>query len=274
MFKGFYTEVETFTEKDDLLKMAGSWLVNDDEMVASNSKKASFDIIKRVITAREIRIRRPYGKNTETIPVDYVFSRTTNNKGHLKDATGDRRFLVIDVLPRKEGQPNKISDQDLMDIWGGYFKSYEKNKKLYYDENSEEGKLIAQKRNEHKYRDDVIERFEWYLSIKIPEDFYSPKYQDYIRKQYYTDMENYGVGYRNETDRENGVEWVGTVERDRLTVKDVMKEIFKDDDIEQPKTIRNKIKLYLDNSDQWEYRDGIRFSPLGSKRTTKGYLKQ
>ncbi|KXT65574.1 hypothetical protein SLUDD06_00921 [Streptococcus lutetiensis] len=87
-------------------------------------------------------------------------------------------------------------------------------------------------------------------------------------------MENYGVGYRNEADRENGVEWVGTVERDRLTVKDVMKEIFKDDDIEQPKTIRNKIKLYLDNSDQWEYRDGIRFSPLGSKRTTKGYLKQ
>lgn len=131
VFKGFYTEVETFTEKDDLLKMVCSWLVNDDEMVASNSKKASFDTIKRVITAREIRIRRPYGKNTETIPVDYVFSRTTNNKGHLKDATGDRRFLVIDVLPRKEGQPNKIFNQDLMNIWGNYFKSYEKNKKLY-----------------------------------------------------------------------------------------------------------------------------------------------
>src|SRR5699024_4310346 len=274
VFKGFYTEVETFTEKDDLLKMAGSWLVNDDEMVASSSKKASFDIIKRVITAREIRIRRPYGKNTETIPVDYVFSRTTNNKGHLKDATGDRRFLVIDVLPRKEGQLNKISDQDFMDIWGGYFKSYEKNKKLYYDENSEEGKLISQNREKHKYRDDVIERLEWYLSIKIPEDFYSPKYQDYIRKQYYTDMENYGVGYRNEADRGNGVEWVGTVERDRLTVKDVMKEIFKDDDIEQPKTIRNKIKLYLDNSDQWEYKKNIRFSPFGSNRRTDGYLKQ
>ncbi|WP_270847112.1 hypothetical protein [Streptococcus lutetiensis] len=68
------------------------------------------------------------------------------------------------------------------------------------------------------------------MATKIPEDFYSPKYQDYIRKQYYTDMENYGVGYRNEVDRENGAEWVGTVERDRLTVKDVMKEIFKDDD--------------------------------------------
>ena len=161
-----------------------------------------------------------------------------------------------------------------MDIWGGYFKSYEKNKKLYYDENSEEGKLISQNREKHKYRDDVIERLEWYLSIKIPEDFYSPKYQDYIRKQYYTDMENYGVGYRNEADRGNGVEWVGTVERDRLTVKDVMKEIFKDDDIEQPKTIRNKIKLYLANSDQWEYKKNIRFSPIGSNRRTDGYLKQ
>src|SRR5699024_12806913 len=60
VFKGFYTEVETFTEKDDLLKMAGSWLVNDDEMVASSSNKASIDIIKSDITEREIKIRRPY----------------------------------------------------------------------------------------------------------------------------------------------------------------------------------------------------------------------
>lgn len=97
------------------------------------------------------------------------------------------------------------------------------------------------------------------MATKIPEDFYSPKYQDYIRKQYYTDMENYGVGYRNEVDRENGAEWVGTVERDRLTIKDVMKEIFKDDDIEQPKTIRNKIKLYLDKSDKWYRSKSVKF---------------
>ena len=97
------------------------------------------------------------------------------------------------------------------------------------------------------------------MATKIAEDFYSPKYQDYIRKQYYTDMENYGVGYRNEVDRENGAEWVGTVERDRLTIKDVMKEIFKDDDIEQTKTIRNKIKLYLDNSDQWYRSKSVKF---------------
>ena len=112
------------------------------------------------------------------------------------------------------------------------------------------------------------------MATKIPEDFYSPKYQDYIRKQYYTDMENYGVGYRNEVDRENGAEWVGIVERDRLTVKDVMKEIFKDDDIEQPKTIRNKIKLHLDNSDQWYRSKSVKFSMFGSPRDTNGYLKQ
>ncbi|MBT0890299.1 hypothetical protein [Streptococcus lutetiensis] len=112
------------------------------------------------------------------------------------------------------------------------------------------------------------------MATKIPEDFYSPKYQDYIRKQYYTDMENYGVGYRNEVDRENGAEWVGIVECDRLTVKDVMKEIFKDNDIEQPKTIRNKIKLYLDNSDQWYRSKSVKFSMFGSPRDTSGYLKQ
>ena len=273
VFKGFYTEVGTFTEKDDVLKMAESWLVNDDEMVASNNKKTDFNVLKRVITTREIRVRRPYGKTTETIPVDFVFSRTTNDKGHLKDATGDRRFITIDVLPRKKGQPNKITEQDLMDIWGNYFKSYEKNKKLYYDDNSEEGKLITQNREKHKYRDDIIERFEWYLSIKVPEDFYSPKIKKHEQKQYYTDMEYLGVGYRNNADRENGIEWVGTVERDRLSVNDVVYEIF-DDTHESVTKIKNKIKMYLENSDEWEYKKTIKLEKFGSKRQTSGYLKK
>lgn len=274
MFKGFYTEVESFSDKDDLLKMASAWLVNDDELCASNSRKSNFDTIKRVITTREIKIRKPYGRMTETIPVDYVFSRTTNNKGHLKDATGDRRFLVVDVLPREKGQPNKITNEDFYDIWGNYFKAYDANKKLYYDEDSEEGKLISEVRENHKRHDEVVELLEWYLEVKIPENFYSPNVGIHRRQRYYKDVENFGESPQCEEDVTDGIQWLELVERDRLNVSDVMKEVFDGYQGESPKTIRNKIKMYLENSDQWKYTSSLYFRSLGNNhRKTSGFIK-
>ncbi|BFL54460.1 VapE domain-containing protein [Streptococcus pasteurianus] len=267
IFKGFYGEISSYTEKDDLLKMLELWAVNDDELVASN--KVSFNDLKRTITMREIKVRPPYDRTTVTFPVDFIFTRTTNDTGHLKDSTGDRRFLGVEVLERQEGQLNQISEQDLIDIWGNYYKAYETNSKLYYDETSEEGKLIARERAKYKYQDDIIEKLEWYLSIKIPEDFYKPTTKKHERKQYYTDMEELGVAYKNNSDREAGTEWVGIIERDRLNINDVLYEIFNEDPEPQTK-IKAKIKMYMNNLDRWEYKKKLKFG----KRMTSGFVKK
>ncbi|MCO4598036.1 hypothetical protein Si039_00830 [Streptococcus infantarius subsp. infantarius] len=267
IFKGFYGEVNSYTEKDDLLKMLELWAVNDDELVASG--KVNFEALKRIITLREIRVRPPYERTTKIFPVDFIFTRTTNNTGHLKDSTGDRRFLGVEVLERREGQLNRISEQDLMDIWGNYHKAYEVNKKLYYDENSKEGKLIAREREKYKYQDDIIEKLEWYLSTEIPEDFYKPTTKRHERKQYYTDMEEFGVAYKNTADRQAGKEWHGAVERDRLNVNDILYELFDDDP--EPKTkIKAKIKMYMNNLDGWKYQKNIKFG----SRVVSGFYKQ
>lgn len=262
IFKGFYSEVNSYTDKDDLLKMMESWAVNDDELVASN--KVSFAELKRIITQRELKVRKPYSKTTETIPIDFIFTRTTNERGHLKDATGDRRFYPIEVLERTEGMRNHISQDDLKDIWGNYYHSYLANKTLYYEPNSKEGKIISLERARYKRQDDIIDKLEWYLSIKIPEDFYSPSVAKHERKMYYYDMENMGLAYRSKYDQENGIEWKGTVERDRMTVSDTISEIFSD---ERDPKLKNKIRLYMDNLDGWKFKKSIR---LGS-RVTKGY---
>ena len=267
IFKGFYGEINTYTEKDDLLKMLELWAVNDDELVATS--KISFNSLKRIITTREIRVRRPYEKATETIPVDFIFTRTTNDTGHLRDGTGDRRFLAVEVLPKTAEQGNKIAPDDLLNIWGNYFKAYEQNKKLYYEEDSAEGKLINRERQKYKYQDDIIERLEWYLDIKIPEDFYSPQTKNYYRKQYYTDLTETGTAYKTNDDRTNGTEWIGTLERDRLNINDVIYEAF-ENETEPVSKIKAKIKLYLNQSDEWEYRRKIKFG----KRETSGYKKR
>lgn len=267
IFKGFYGEISSYTEKDDLLKMVELWAVNDDELVATS--KVSFNELKQIITMREIRIRRPYGKATEIIPVDFIFTRTTNDTGHLKDRTGDRRFLAVEVLPKTDNQVNQISPQDLLNIWGNYYKAYEANSKLYYDENSEVGKLIAREREKYKYQDDIIEKLEWYLSTKIPEDFFDVATKKHYRKQYYTDLEETGTAYKTNDDRQAGNEWVGTVERDRLNIKDVIYEIF-DDESESVSKIKSKIKVYMNNLDGWKYQKKIYFG----KRQTSGFIKK
>ena len=267
IFKGFYGEISSYTEKDDLLKMVELWAVNDDELVATN--KIRPNELKQIITMREIRIRRPYGKSTEIIPVDFVFTRTTNDTGHLRDFTGDRRFLGVEVLPKTDKQVNQISPQDLLNIWGNYYKAYETNSKLYYDETSEEGKLIAIERAKYKYQDDIIEKIEWYLSIKIPEDFYNPNTKKHYRKQYYTDLNETGIAYKTNDDREKGAEWNGTVERDRFYISDIIYEIF-DDEKEPVSKIKKKIKIYMNNLDRWDYVSKIKIG----KRVSSGFKKR
>lgn len=267
IFKGFYGEISSYTEKDDLLKMVELWAVNDDELVATN--KIRPNELKQIITMREIRIRRPYGKSTEIIPVDFVFTRTTNDTGHLRDFTGDRRFLGVEVLPKTDKQVNQISPQDLLNIWGNYYKAYETNSKLYYDDTSEEGKLIARERAKYKYQDDIIEKLEWYLSIKIPEDFYNPNTKKHYRKQYYTDLNETGVAYKSNDDREKGTEWIGTVERDRFYISDIIYEIF-DDEKEPVSKIKKKIKIYMNNLDRWDYVSKIKIG----KRVSSGFKKR
>lgn len=267
IFKGFYGEISSYTEKDDLLKMVELWAVNDDELVATN--KIRPNELKQIITMREIRIRRPYGKSTEIIPVDFVFTRTTNDTGHLRDFTGDRRFLGVEVLPKTDKQVNQISPQDLLNIWGNYYKAYETNSKLYYDETSEEGKLIARERMKYKYQDDIIGKLEWYLSIKIPEDFFDVTTKKYYRKQYYTDLEETGTAYKTNGDRQAGTEWVGTVARDRLNVNDVIYEIFEDES-EPASKIKKKIKIYMNSLDGWKYQKKVYFG----KRQTSGFIKK
>lgn len=267
VFKGFYGEVSSYTDKDDILKMVELWAVNDDELVATS--QVSFNRLKQVITMREIRTRRPYGRGIETFPVDFIFTRTTNDTGHLKDSTGDRRFLGVEVLPKTKDQVNQIAPQDLIDIWGNYFKAYDDNKKLYYEEDSEEGKLIAKEREKYKYQDDIIDRLEWYLSIKIPEDFYNVETKKFFRREYYTDLEETGVAYKTQEDREKGKEWVGTLERDRLNVNDAIHEVF-EDETEPISKIKAKIKRYMDNLDGWERVKRIKFG----KRVTSGYKRK
>lgn len=263
VFKGFQGNFTSFKDKDDILKMMSLWAVTDDEMIAS--KAMSFGELKSFVTTTVHLIRRPYGRIVEHFLVDYVITRTTNEVGHLKDLTGDRRFLAVHVDPKTNKHEHQITDEDLRDLWGNYYRRYKENQTLYYEENSKEGKIIAKERLKYRVQDDVIERLEWYLNTPIPEDFYAPSVSSAAHHYFYFSLEEGGVSHKDHSTQ--AIEWKGTVKRDRLSLNGVINDIFQD---EKDRSLKTKIKTYMNNLDGWEYSGSVRFG----NRNTSGWFKK
>ena len=98
--------------------MRNALIVNDDEMTVSN--RTSFEEIKKFITMKEFTYRPPYARSNETFKKKFILFRTTNEIRHLKDKSGDRRFLSI-MCHREQQKLHPVTnlDQDYIDqIWG------------------------------------------------------------------------------------------------------------------------------------------------------------
>lgn len=81
--------------KDTLIQLSECMLINLDEL--ENLNRSELGTMKELITKAAIRMRRPYGYNTETLPRRASFAGSVNNKEFLSDTTGSRRFLCFEV---------------------------------------------------------------------------------------------------------------------------------------------------------------------------------
>ena len=102
----YYIEVNPAQQldKDFLISMSDSPLINFDEMSIEKDQKA--DVLKQAITLNETNVRAPYGKRSKRRKRTCSFVGTTNEYQLLPNISGRRRFLVIgiedNVLPRLE----------------------------------------------------------------------------------------------------------------------------------------------------------------------------
>lgn len=123
---GLYTDQFTsFTDKDDLANMKDAFIVNDDEMDASN--KSGFAEVKKFITLQTFKYRKPYGRTTEEYAKHFIIARTTNEKAHLRDRSGDRRFMTILVNPKNQLKfpYAELNENYVKQVWGEAVHLYE-----------------------------------------------------------------------------------------------------------------------------------------------------
>lgn len=128
--KWFSDTFTTMQGKDAYEQVMGVWIMEVGEL--AGMRKAEAETIKLYISKQVDRFRPAYGRRLQEFPRQCIFVATTNETQFLRDATGNRRFWVVDT----PNAPTKSIWQDLTPetvrlIWAEAVELYKAGEDLY-----------------------------------------------------------------------------------------------------------------------------------------------
>lgn len=126
----FSDSFTTLQGKDAYEQVQGVWLMEVGEL--AGMRKAEAETIKLYISKQVDRFRPAYGRRLQEFPRQCIFIGTTNESQFLRDATGNRRFWVVDT----PNDPTRDLWEDLTPetvrlVWAEAVKIYKAGEKLY-----------------------------------------------------------------------------------------------------------------------------------------------
>lgn len=162
----------TVQGKEAFEQLQGAWLIEMAEL--SGLRKADIEAIKHFISKQEDMFRPAYARTPETFPRQCVFIATTNESTFLRDPSGNRRFMPVDIhnikLVDNEKLKSFLGDKSLIDqIWAEAVYLYRKGEPLYLSREAEKIATIQQKL--HSETDERRGLIEAYLNRLLPEDW-------------------------------------------------------------------------------------------------------
>ena len=168
--KGWFSDTFTTVQgKESFEQIQGAWLVEIAEL--SGLKKAEVETIKHYISKCEDSFRPAYGRTIETYKRQCVFFGTTNSKDFLRDPTGNRRFLPIDVRPEyaTKNVAEELTDEEVDQIWAEAYEMYKQGEPLYMT--GEEDMIAKIEQHKHSEQDERKGIIEEYLNAKYPDNW-------------------------------------------------------------------------------------------------------
>lgn len=176
----------TVQGKEALEQIQGAWIIEMAEL--AGIRKAEIEAVKHFITKQEDMFRPAYARTSETYLRQCVFVATTNQNNFLKDASGNRRFIPVDIQNIKLTDNSALRDflddkNEIDQVWAEAVMLYKKGEPLFL---SKETEVLAE--TEQKIHSDFDERtgiIEKYLNKLLPGDW--DKKDIYQRREYYED---------------------------------------------------------------------------------------
>jgi predicted P-loop ATPase len=124
---------DTFTTmqgKEAYEQVQGVWLMEVGEL--AGMRKSEAETIKLYISKQRDRFRPAYGRRLQEFPRQCVFIGTTNEEQFLRDATGNRRFWVVDT-PNEPTHDlwEELTPDTVRLIWAEAVELFKKGEKLF-----------------------------------------------------------------------------------------------------------------------------------------------
>ena len=244
---------DTFTTvqgKESFEQLQGAWIIEMAEL--SGLKKAEVETIKHFISKREDQFRPAYGRTVETYKRQCVFFGTTNKDDFLRDPTGNRRFLPIDVRPEyvTKSVPEDLTEEEIDQIWAEAYKLYKAGEPLYMT--GEEDAIAKIEQHKHSETDERRGVIEEYLNKKYPDNW--------------NDMDLYDRRHW----LEDPLSQNGTIQKDFVCVAEIWCECLGKDKTDMSRYNTREVNEILRALPEWEYINSTKnFSIYGKQKYYK-----
>lgn len=158
----------TVNGKEAFEQLQGAWLIEMAELAAL--RKAEVEAVKHFISKQVDTFRPAYGKTSESYARQCVFFGTTNKNSFLKDPTGNRRFMPIDVRPEHISKSVfNMKEEEIDQIWAEAVVAYKQGEALYLSAEAEALARIEQAH--HSATDERVGLILEYLNTELPENW-------------------------------------------------------------------------------------------------------
>lgn len=155
--------------KEALEQIQGAWIIEMAEL--SGLRKAEVEAVKHFISKQEDSFRAAYARTSETYKRQCVFIGTTNNKDFLRDPSGNRRFIPVDIDSSLALYDvfNDFNDKIVDQVWAEAVVMYKNGEKLFMSNDAGDiAKIEQAKHSESDGRSGIIEE---YLNMKMPKEW-------------------------------------------------------------------------------------------------------
>jgi len=167
-------------------KLQGYWILEIGELAGMSKVEES--VLKNFLSSQNDIYRASFGKRATPHPRQCVFIGTTNEeRGYLRDTTGNRRFWPLKVYETNK-KPWDMTDEEVVQIWAEAKVYFEANEDLQLSPELE--RRANELQNEAMEFDERQGIIESYLEVLLPEDWSSfdiNRRREYINEYYNED---------------------------------------------------------------------------------------
>jgi putative DNA primase/helicase len=147
--------------KDRFSALQGAWIYELAEL--DSLRRAEAQTLKAFVSSQRDSYRPSYGRNTRDVPRTTVFAGTTNDDEFLQDATGSRRWWVIETTACDAPALREDRDQ----LWAEAVHVYREGESWHLDQDLEADRAI------------VAQQYEVSDPLAAPFEIWCDKLHDY-----------------------------------------------------------------------------------------------